>query len=122
MDLFPRLMGGVLAKKAADDVLLLHGMLLMAGADASIDQGELSSVQGFYGTLPEFQDKKFDELLSQANRFVAKHGALKDSSEALRDIQSPAVKKKCFVIAADIPMASGDIDAPHFRGFELQSC
>jgi uncharacterized tellurite resistance protein B-like protein len=110
MGLLSRLMGGAPAKKASDDVLLLHGMLLMAGADGSIDQSELSTVQGFYDTLPEFKDKKFDDLLSQANRLVAKHGGLKDSIKALGDIESPAVRKKCFVLAADIAMASGDID------------
>ncbi len=110
MGLLSRLMGGTSAKKATDDVLLLHGMLLMAGADGSIDQAELSTVQGFYDTLPEFKGKKFDELLSMANRVVAKHGGLKDSIKALGEIESPAIKKKCFVLAADIAMASGDID------------
>ena len=110
MGLLSRLMGSAPAKKASDDVLLLHGMLLMAGADGNIDQSELSTVQGFYDTLPEFKNKKFDDLLAQANRLVAKHGGLKDSIKALADIESPAVKKKCFVLAADIAMASGDID------------
>jgi len=110
MGLLSRLMSGGSAKKASDDVLLLHGLLLMAGADGSIDQSELSTVQAFYDTLPEFKDKKFDELLSQANRLVARHGGLKESIKALGDIESPAVKKKCFVLAADIAMASDDID------------
>ena len=111
MGLLSRLMGGgQTAKKASDDVLLLHGMLLMAGADGTIEQSELSTVQAFFDTLPEFKDKSFDELLSQANRVVAKHGGLKQSINALGEIQSPAIKKKCFVLAADIAMASGDID------------
>lgn len=111
MGLLSRLMGGgTSAKKASDDVLLLHGMLLMAGADGTIEQSELSTVQAFFDTLPEFKDKSFDELLSQANRVVAKHGGLKQSINALGEIQSPAIKKKCFVLAADIAMASGDID------------
>lgn len=111
MGLLSRLMGGGgSAKKASDDVLLLHGMLLMAGADGTIEQSELSTVQAFFDTLPEFKDKSFDELLSQANRVVAKHGGLKQSINALGEIQSPAIKKKCFVLAADIAMASGDID------------
>lgn len=111
MGLLSRLMGTTApTKKATDDVLLLHGMLLMAGADGTIEQSELSTVQGFFDTLPEFKDKNFDELLSQANRVVAKHGGLKQSIVALGDIQSPAIKKKCFVLAADIAMASGDID------------
>lgn len=111
MGLLSRLMGGAApTKKATDDVLLLHGMLLMAGADGTIEQSELSTVQAFFDTLPEFKDKNFDELLSQANRVVAKHGGLKQSIAALGDIQSPAIKRKCFVLAADIAMASGDID------------
>jgi uncharacterized tellurite resistance protein B-like protein len=110
MGLLSRLMGSAPSKKASDDVLLLHGMLLMAGADGSIEQSELSTVQAFYDTLPEFRGKKFDDLLAQANRIVAKHGGLQASVKALAEIESPAVKKKCFVLAADIAMASGDID------------
>lgn len=110
MGLLSRLMGGSTSKQATDDVLLLHGMLLMAGADGTIEQTELSTVQGFYDTLPEFKGKDFNELLSQANRVVAKHGGLKGSINALGEIKSPAIKKKCFVLAADIAMASGDID------------
>jgi uncharacterized tellurite resistance protein B-like protein len=98
------------AKNASDDVLLLHGMLLMAGADGTIEQSELSTVQGFFDTLPEFKGTSFDELLLKANRVVAQHGTLQNSIAALAEIQSPAIKKKCFVLAADIAMASGDID------------
>lgn len=94
-----------------DDVLLLHGMLLMAGADGAIQHAEQSTVQAFFDTLPEFKHKSFDELLSQANRVVAKAGSLKASVSALADIQSPAIKKKCFVLAVDIAMAAGDVDA-----------
>ncbi len=110
MGLLSRLTGGSTAKQATDDVLLLHGMLLMAGADGTIEQSELSTVQGFYDTLPEFKGKDFSELLSQANRVVAQHGGLKQSINALGDIKSPAIKKKCFVLVVDIAMASGDID------------
>lgn len=110
MGLLSRAMGNAPTKKASDDVLLLHGMLLMAGADGSIEQAELSMVQAFFDTLPELKDKSFDELLAQANRIIAKHGGLKESIAALGDIESPAIKKKCFVLAADIAMASGDVD------------
>ncbi len=110
MGLLSRLTGSQPAKKATDDVLLLHGMLLMAGADGTIDQKELSTVQAFFDTLPEFKGKSFDQLLSDANRVVAKHGNLKNSIAALGDIESGAIKQKCFVLAADIAMASGDID------------
>ena len=107
MGLLSRVTG---AKAASDDVLLLHGMLLMAGADGTIEHNELSTVQAFFDTLPEFEGKSFDDLLAQANRVVAKHGNLKASIAALGEIQSPAIKKKCFVLVADIALASGDID------------
>ena len=106
---------GTLAKKPmqqpGDDVLLLHGMLLMAGADGAIEQAELSTVQAFLDTLPEFNGKRFDDLLTQANRLVKTHGGIKESIQALSSIESPAIKKKCFVLAADIALSSGDVDA-----------
>ena len=49
-------------------------------------------------------------LMGSAPAKKAKFGGLKDSIKALGDSESPAVKKKCFVLAADIAMASGDID------------
>jgi uncharacterized tellurite resistance protein B-like protein len=110
MGLLSRLVGGAPAKKATDDVLLLHGMLLMAGADGAVEQGEIATVEAFFNTLPEFTGKNFGELLQQANKIVAKHGNLRESIKALAEIESPAVKKKLFVLAADIAMSSGDID------------
>jgi uncharacterized tellurite resistance protein B-like protein len=110
MGLLSKLMGTAPTKKATDDVLLLHGMLLMAGADGSIEGSEIATVEAFFNTLPEFKGKQFQELLAQANKVVAKHGNLRESIKALGDISSPAVKKKLFVLAADIAMSSGDID------------
>ncbi len=111
MGLLSRLVGSVTpAKKASDDVLLLHGMLLMAGADGQIEQKEIQTVQAYFFTLPEFQGKDFGDLLQQANKIVHKHGNLKESVKALGEISSPVVKKKLFVVAADIAMSSGDVD------------
>lgn len=110
MGLLSKLMGTAPAKKATDDVLLLHGMLLMAGADGGIEGAEIATVEAFFNTLPEFKGKSFQDLLAQANKVVAKHGNLRESIKALSDISSPAVKKKLFVLAADIAMSSGDID------------
>ncbi len=118
MELLSRLMGPAPARKATDDVLLLHAMLLMAGADGSIEQSELSTVQAFYDTLPEFKDKSFDELLRLANRLVARCGGIKESITALADIESPAVRKKCYVLAVDIAMASGDVDESEHKLLE----
>ena len=63
-------------KKAQDDVLLLHGMLLMASADGIMEQGEIATVEAFYNTLPEFDGKDFCEVLADANKVVAKYGSL----------------------------------------------
>ncbi len=97
-------------KKASDDVLLLHGMLLMASAAGIMEQGEIATVEAFYNTLPEFDGKDFCEVLEEANKVVAKYGNLRESVKALADIQSEAVRKKLFILAADIAMSSGDVD------------
>jgi uncharacterized tellurite resistance protein B-like protein len=97
-------------KQTNDDVLLLHAMLLMAGADGSIEPGELSTVQAFFDTLPEFRGKAFDDLLVDANRLVARCGSLTASVEALGGLSGPTVRRKCFVLAVDVALASGDVD------------
>jgi uncharacterized tellurite resistance protein B-like protein len=97
-------------KKASDDVLLLHGMMLMAGADGVIEGKEIATLEAFFNTLPEFQDKEFDDLMSDAHKVLARYDNLKDSVKALADIESEAVRTKLFVLAADIAMSSGDVD------------
>jgi uncharacterized tellurite resistance protein B-like protein len=111
MGLLSRLAGAVTPqKKATDDVLLLHGMLLMAGADGMIEHEEIETVEAYFATLPEFEGKDFGDLLQQANKVVHKFGNLKDSVKAVGEISNPAVKKKLYVIAADLAMSSGDVD------------
>ena len=110
--------GSTPAKKATDDVLLLHGMLLMASADGVMEDGELATVEAFYNTLPEFEGKPFEDLLEEANKIVARHGNLKESVKAVAEIQSEAVRKKLFVLAADIAMSSGDVDEAEDRMLE----
>jgi uncharacterized tellurite resistance protein B-like protein len=111
MGLLTRLTANVMpAKKPTDEVLLFHGMLLMAGADGSLEEEEKATVSAMFDTLPEFQDKTFADMLLQANKVVARHGTLKDSVKALAEIQNPKIQLKCFVLAADIAMSSGDVD------------
>jgi uncharacterized tellurite resistance protein B-like protein len=98
------------AKKPTDDVLLLHAMLLMAGADGYIDDAEIETVEAFYATLPEFEDKEFGELLGQAKKMVSKYPNLRESVKALQDLSTDVVRRKAFIIAADIAMSSGDVD------------
>ncbi len=102
--------GATPAKKATDDVLLLHGMLLMTSADGVLEQAEIATVEAFFNTLPEFDGKDFNELLAEANKVVAKYGNLKESVKGVAEIQSEAVRKKLYVLAADIAMSSGDVD------------
>jgi tellurite resistance protein len=110
MGLLGKVFGGQPAKKATDDVLLLHSMMLMAGADGVMESSEIETLEGFVNTLPEFKDADFPAQMAQARKLVAKFGGVKESVRALGDIQSDAIKKKAFVLAADIALASGDID------------
>ena len=97
-------------KKPTDDMLLLHTMLLMAGADGNIDEPEIETVEAFFSQLPEFEDKDFDEVYSECKKMVSKYPNLKDSVKALSGFSNDNVKKKAFVIAADIALSSGDVD------------
>jgi uncharacterized tellurite resistance protein B-like protein len=97
-------------KKPTDDMLLLHSMLLMAGADGNIDDPEIETVEAYFAQLPEFADKDFGEVLAECKKMVSKYPNLKDSVKALGNMSSDTVKRKAFILAADIAMASGDVD------------
>jgi uncharacterized tellurite resistance protein B-like protein len=110
MGLFSKISGMQPAKKATDDVLLLHCMLLMSAADGQMEQSEIAHVETYFNTLPDFEGKDFGHLIEQANKVIARYGGMKESVKSLSEIQSEAVRKKCFVLAADIAMSSGDVD------------
>jgi len=111
MGLLSKIAGSVAPqKKAGDDVLLFHGMMLMAGADGVIDANEQDTLRAFFFTLPEFQGKSFVPVLTEGHKLIAKYGNLKDSIKALGDIDNEAVRKKLFVLAVDLALSSGDID------------
>lgn len=110
MGLLSRLTGMVSNKKATDDVLLAHAMLLMAGADGYIDDEEIATVQAFASTLPEFKERDFGEIVADAQKMVRKYANLKESVNALSELSNENVRKKAFLLAADIALASGDID------------
>jgi len=112
MGLFQKLLGNNNAvKKAGDDVLLLHSLMLMAAADGVIEDSEIMALQGFVNTLPEFHGKDFGHLFEQSKKVAAKYPDMRDSVNALADIESDAVRKKCFILAVDMAFASGDVDA-----------
>ena len=110
--------GVTVGKKATDDVLLLHGMMLMCSADGVLDASEMCTLEAFFNTLPEFDGKEFDDLLEQANKVVARFGSLQESVKAVAEIQSEAVRKKLYVLAADLAMSSGDVDESEDRMLE----
>jgi uncharacterized tellurite resistance protein B-like protein len=111
MGLLSKLTSSVMPQKKPDDeVLLFHGMLLMAGADGALEEEEKATVSAMFDTLPEFKGKDFRGMLEQANKVVARYWNLKESIKALSEIKNPAIQRKCFVLAADIAMSSGDVD------------
>lgn len=97
-------------KKATDDVLLLHTMLLMAGADGYIDDAEIETVETFFATLPEFKEKEFSAVYAEAKKLVSRFPNLRESVKALSEFSSDALRRKAYVIAADMALASGDVD------------
>ena len=105
MGLLSRLTGMTSTKKPTDDVLLVHTMLLMAGADGYIDDEEIATVEAFACTLPEFKERDFGDVVGEAQKMVRK-----ESVNALAEFSSQALKTKAFVLAADIALASGDVD------------
>lgn len=97
-------------RKATDDTLLTAAMLMMAGADGSIEAGELASVGAFASTLPEFKGRDFRKTADEAVKTIRRYKNVQEAVAALGELSSPAVKKKCYVICADIALSSGDVD------------
>jgi len=98
------------AKKASDDILLLHAMMLMASIDGVMEPSEIETLEGFINTLPEFKDADFDVQMAAARKLRAKFNSGQEAVKALGEISSEAVRKKAFILAADIAMSSGDVD------------
>ncbi len=111
MGLLSRLTGKIVPqKKAADDALLVHGMMLMCGADGSFDQEEVDTVNAYFSQLPEFEGKEFSDVYNEAVKCLKRFPSLKDSVKALSDLSSQGLKNKCYLLAADIAMSIGDVD------------
>lgn len=110
MGLFGKLLGSTPAKKPTDDILLLHAMMLMAAADGYLEGAEVATLEAFINTLPEFKEADFDAQMTAAKKLGAKYKSSKEAVNALAEISSEAVRKKTFVLAADIALSSGDVD------------
>lgn len=101
---------GTTPRKASDDQLLVYGMMLMIGADGDVQQEELATLNSFVMTLPEFRGKDLREVFRGAQQTLKGKKSVEDAVQALAGIESPAVKKKLYVVAADLALSSGDID------------
>jgi tellurite resistance protein len=110
MGLLGKFLGNKPAKKATDDVLLLHAMMLMSSADGALEGSEIATLEGFINTLPEFKDADFDQQMAEAKKLRNKFRDVQDAVKALGEIQSEAIRKKAYILAADIAMSSGDVD------------
>ncbi len=98
------------SRRPGDDTLLLHAMLLMCCADGAVDTHELPLVEAFFATLPEFAGKSFDSVYRDATALCRHYATPRESVRALAGLSSPAERNKCYLLAADIAMSSGDVD------------
>ena len=110
MGLLGKFLGNAPAKKPTDDILLLHAMLLMSSVDGYLEGSEVATLEAFINTLPEFKEADFENQMAAARKLRAKFNSAQDGVKALAEISSDAVKKKAFVLAADIALSSGDVD------------
>jgi tellurite resistance protein len=110
MGLLSMFRGNAPAKKPTDDVLLMLSMLLMSHADGLLDDSEAGSLVAFVGQLPEFDGKEIEGVYAAAVKLANKYPNLLDAVQALNDFSSDTVKRKAFVLAADLAMSSGDVD------------
>ena len=110
MGLLGKFLGGSPAKKPTDDILLLHAMMLMSSVDGYLEGSEVATLEAFINTLPEFKEADFDAQMAAAKKLSSKYKSSKEAVNALAEISSDAVRKKAFVLAADIALSSGDVD------------
>lgn len=97
-------------KKPTDDILLFHGMMLMIYGDGVMDEAEQQTLVAFLMTVPDFHGKDVNQLLEDGAKLVRKYPSVRESINALSDLSNDNLKRKCFVLACDLALASGDVD------------
>lgn len=98
------------ARKPTDDVHLTTAMLLMAGADGTLEAAELATVGTFATTLPEFKGRDFRRTAEDAIKAIRKCKGTDEAVGLLAGLSSTNLKRKCYVLCADIALSSGDVD------------
>src|SRR5262245_33500569 len=106
MGLFSNVFGSQPQKKPTDDVLLLMTMMLMTEIDGIAEDSECATFTAFANTLPEFRDVEglaWDRMIDQAQKILHQYkGREIEAVRELREIQNPQIRRKAFVIAADL--------------------
>ncbi len=113
MGLLSRLAGFGQTKTPTDDVLLIHAMFLMAGADGNFDDEEVQVIMAAANSLPEFKattQQEWQNMVGEAKKIARKYENPQAAVAALSSISSAAIKQKAFVMAAEIALSSGDVD------------
>lgn len=113
MGLLSRLAGLAPAKAPSDGVLLIHAMFAMAGADGAFDDEECAVVESAANALPEFKSttaQEFQALVAEAKKLLRKYENPQASVAALGQLSTPRLKQKAFLLAAEVALASGDVD------------
>jgi tellurite resistance protein len=95
-------------KTPQDTILLLHGMMVMSDFTG---EAEKAVFDAFLKTLPEFRMEDIEELRAAAMKIRAGYPTAMASIAALKDMKNPIERKKTFILALDIALASGAIDA-----------
>jgi hypothetical protein len=89
-------------------------MMLMTEIDGVAEDSECATFTAFANTLPEFRDVEglaWDRMVDQASKILHRYdGREIEAVRELKEIQNPQIRRKAFVIAADLALASGDID------------
>ena len=97
-------------KAAQDDALLLHGIMCMVYADGCMDESERSMVESFVNTIPDLRQRNFEQIWEDAGKISRKYDDIFEGVNALKELSTPELKRKSFVLAVDMAFASGDID------------
>ncbi len=91
-----------------DAVLMLHGLRVMSDYR---NEAERATFYAFLATLPEFKTETIEDLDAEVLKLRDRYPTPREGIAALEDISSEAVKQKTFLVAIDIAMANGHVDA-----------
>ncbi|MBI5542812.1 MAG: tellurite resistance TerB family protein [Deltaproteobacteria bacterium] len=102
-------------KPVREDVLVFHAMYLMSVIDGSANTPELHVVEGLLTTLPEFADTSVDALVAASRGLVTEHGGLLESLAALTALKGKGIRRKCYLLCAEVAYASGSVSSLEAR-------